>query len=412
MSSPSSGPKEDLLLQEHVRGLTKTYGFASVEKALAQLKVGGPSILSPNPGKLEGEWMRADDLFKAKAIKLFQIADADQNGTVDEEELFNLLKQIFPDITLPESNRIYLEMDTNNSGTITFDEFVAGLMKYKWDTSHIIATPKNREFEWEIPRGELVKENEIGKGCFGVVWKGKWRGITVAIKQLVSVNADILEDFKHEVGILGRLRHPNVILFMGACKSESGKHYMVTEFMSGGSLGRLVADKVKVPFPRVIKIGKQTAFGLNYLHLENIIHRDLKPENLLMDEFGNVKLCDFGLSAKKVSKELSTEAIGTPIYQAPEMMLEMNYTESVDIYAFAICMWEIYNAMAFLDDENFKAVQNYEDLLNFVARQKKRPTIHSGTPQGFKELLQQSWDSNPKKRPNCAQIIARLEALI
>jgi len=267
---------------------------------------------------------------------------------------------------------------------------------------------KKTDFEWEIPSTELVQEKSIGEGCFGKVWKGKWRGISVAIKEL---HTESLEDFKNEIGILGKMRHPNIILYMGAC-TETGKMCIVTEFLGGGNLAEQIQKGVKFPIKTVIKIAKQTSFGLNYLHLSNIIHRDLKPANLLMDAtFENVKLCDFGLSAhKKKTQELSS-AIGTPIYQAPEMMMEEKYDESVDVYAFSVCTWEILCSKDFLDDPNFKNVADYKDLLDAVVVQKKRPTIPPGCPAGLKDLLCLCWDSLPAKRPNMANIIAQLERI-
>jgi len=207
------------------------------------------------------------------------------------------------------------------------------------------------------------------------------------------------------------MRHPNIILYMGAC-TESGKMCMVTEFMGGGSIGDQIQKGVKFPIKTVMKIAKQTSFGLNYLHLSNVIHRDLEPANLLMDStFEIVKLCDFGLSASKKKTQDLSSAIGTPIYQAPEMMMEQTYDERVDVYAFAICTWEILCTQDFLEDPNFKSVVDYKDLLDAVVVKKKRPTIPPTCPTGLKDLICLCWDPLPMRRPNMANILAHLERI-
>jgi len=283
-------------------------------------------------------------------------------------------------------------------------------MKYKWDTSKVVAGVKKTDFEWEIPHDELDFDSQIGEGCFGTVWKGKWRGKLVAVKELKSM-AD-LSEFKDEVSILAKLRHPNVILLMGAC-TEAGKLCFVTEFMKGGALSDYVNKGEKHNFKTVVKIAKQTAFGLNYLHLSNIIHRDLKPDNLLIDYHFNVKLADFGLSTVKPKSvvNIRSETIGTPIYRAPEMMMENEYNEKVDMYAYGITMWEIFVGQPFLQDESFLSVENYNDLMVAVIKEKKRPKVPTWCPQSFKDILVACWDGNPKRRPNSSQIIPQLEKI-
>lgn len=128
--------------------------------------------------------INATDDLKARAIHVFNAADKDGSGTIDERELYSLLRQIYPNITLPESNKLYHEMDLNRSGktgkflteinpfadcyfsgSITIDEFTEALMKYKWDTSNVYKE-KSREstYEWEIPYNELKFEKKLGEG--------------------------------------------------------------------------------------------------------------------------------------------------------------------------------------------------------------------------------------------------------
>jgi serine/threonine protein kinase len=95
------------------------------------------------------------------------------------------------------------------------------------------------------------------------------------------------------------LRHPNIVLFMGAC-TEPGNFAIVTELLPGGSLHDLLHNpKVAISLLQKVKMLKDIALGMNWLHCSKpaIIHRDLKPTNVLVDEHWNMKICDFGLSA-------------------------------------------------------------------------------------------------------------------
>eukprot|EP01119_Soliformovum_irregulare_P001961 TRINITY_DN1191_c0_g1_i3.p1 TRINITY_DN1191_c0_g1~~TRINITY_DN1191_c0_g1_i3.p1 ORF type:complete len:422 (+),score=108.72 TRINITY_DN1191_c0_g1_i3:192-1268(+) len=292
-----------------------------------------------------------DDQFKADALRIFNLADEDGSGTIDQTELHELLQQLLGPISRPESNRIYFEMDTNQSGSITFDEFLTALIKYKWDTSGI--TPKLAQsrkekltqsaltYEWEIPSNEIEIKKKLGSGCFGIVYTAKWRGLRVACKKLskTPITKDVLEDFRNEVAILGSLRHPNLLLFMGASTSNKTNMCIITEFMEGGNLHDLLHSSSKAfDMLTVITWAKQIAFGVNYLHLTNIIHRDLKPSNMLLDKYYNVKLCDFGLAVMKPKESAVTEgAAGTPVWRAPEMLKNEPYDEKVDTYSFGLC---------------------------------------------------------------------------
>jgi len=286
------------------------------------------------------------------------------------------------------------------------------LMKYKWDTSQVdTSKPKqSNNFDWEIPFDELKLGIKLGKGCYGTVYQAKWRGIDVACKKLRNTgdDTDTLEQFKNEIAILGKLRHPNVVLFMGAC-TEKDNLCIITEFLEGGSLGDLL-KKEKLSIRRMVSLAKQTSFGCNYLHLSNIIHRDLKPDNLLLDSYFNVKLCDFGLSIVKPQKTQLTKGIGSPVWQSPEMLRAISYVESTDVYSFAITVWGFFGK-EMLDDPNFLEVDDYDGLVKSVAIQGKRPTIPNECPSELAQLIRSCWDNEPKKRPNFAQIIAHLERI-
>jgi len=99
-------------------------------------------------------------------------------------------------------------------------------------------------FHWEIDYSEIVIKREIGRGGFGVVYKGEWRGISVAVKQIIKekMSPELFERFLQEISIMSKLHHPNVLLLCGACLEP--KICYITEYISQGSL-RDVLNKKK-----------------------------------------------------------------------------------------------------------------------------------------------------------------------
>mmetsp|Transcript_25791 Transcript_25791/g.42345 ORF Transcript_25791/g.42345 Transcript_25791/m.42345 type:complete len:588 (-) Transcript_25791:400-2163(-) len=354
------------------------------------------------------------DKEKADAFKTFCLADKNQSGSISVEELQALLKKMRPSLTAPQVNRIYKIMDTDTSGQVTFDEFLRGFAALQLDVStlpmrNLNVREQKATYEWEIPFDELVLKAKIGEGTFGVVYSGDWRGTRVAVKKLKyqKMTESVMNDFKSEVSILGKLRHPNVILFMGAC-TQPPNLCIVTEFLDGGSLYDAMHKRhVKFNRKQIIKMMVQAARGLNYLHLSKprIIHRDLKSLNLLVDDFWNVKICDFGLSCIKADLGVLKEQVGTPAFMAPELLQNRPYDEKVDSYAFAMCLWELVTGEFPFSD------LDWDPLVKAVVKENKRPPIPATCPREVGDIIQSCWQTDPAKRLSIAQLLASLEAL-
>jgi tRNA A-37 threonylcarbamoyl transferase component Bud32 len=194
---------------------------------------------------------------------------------------------------------------------------------------------------------EIQIQDKIGEGGYGEVFKGTWLGQDVAIKfygKKKSRNkARIDADFLKEVEVFSRLRHPNILLFMGVSVTPQYKGLLITEYLEGGSLfDHLHKRGTKFTEERLINIALDMALGMNYLHAKKILHCDLKSSNILLDEHFNVKLADFGLS--KVRKKIQGrkhKRIGTPHWMAPEIMREEEYDEYSDVYSFGMILWEL-----------------------------------------------------------------------
>ncbi|XP_020262574.1 U-box domain-containing protein 35 isoform X3 [Asparagus officinalis] len=162
------------------------------------------------------------------------------------------------------------------------------------------------DIRWE----DLRVGEEVGQGSYAVVYRGVWNGSDVAIKVYTGndYQEGLLLEYKKEIAIMKRLRHPNVLLFMGAVYSRE-RHAIVTEFLPRGSLFKtLHKNNQKLDMKRRLRMALDVARGMNYLHRRNppIVHRDLKSSNLLVDKNWTVKVGDFGLSCLKISTVLTT----------------------------------------------------------------------------------------------------------
>eukprot|EP00250_Pteridium_aquilinum_P009803 c18948_g2_i1 orf=854-2389(+) len=198
------------------------------------------------------------------------------------------------------------------------------------------------EIEWD----SLTVAEQVGQGSCGTVYRGFWIGSDVAIKVFSEqeYTMELLEDFRKEVLIMKRLRHPNVVLFMGAVISLEHLS-IVTEFLPRGSLFRLLHRNTPgLDWRRRVRMALDVARGMNYLHHMNppIVHRDLKSSNLLVDKNWTVKVADFGLSRLKHETYLRTvSGRGTPQWMAPEVLRNELSNEKSDVYSFGVVLWEL-----------------------------------------------------------------------
>ncbi|KAJ1703366.1 hypothetical protein LUZ63_003145 [Rhynchospora breviuscula] len=189
-------------------------------------------------------------------------------------------------------------------------------------------------------------DNKLGKGGFGVVYKGLLDGQTVAIKKLYGSTVE--KYFANEVSLLSTLKHENLIKLLGFC-CEAGHYILVYEYASNGDLYHYLIDENKrqtLTWEKRFEIIKGFARGLSYLHHNSqnaIIHCDLKPANLLLDEHHHAKIADFGLSRAfdmNQTHKTTKKVPGTMGYIAPELFLKQHYSTGSDVYSYGILILE------------------------------------------------------------------------
>ncbi|KAI3834282.1 hypothetical protein MKX03_030089 [Papaver bracteatum] len=258
---------------------------------------------------------------------------------------------------------------------------------------------------WEIDARLLTFENKVGSGSFGDLYKGIYCTQEVAIKVLKAerVSAEMQREFAQEVYIMRKVRHKNVVQFIGAC-TRPPSLCIVTEFMSGGSIyDFLHKQKGVFKLPSVIRIAIDVSKGMNYLHQNKIIHRDLKAANLLMDENKVVKVADFGVARVQAQSGVMTAETGTYRWMAPEVIEHKPYDHKADIFSFAIVLWEMLTGK--LPYEYLTPLQAAVG----VVQKGLRPTIPKDTHPKLVRLLEHCWQQNPSLRPDFSEIIEALQ---
>ncbi|ELP94565.1 protein serine/threonine kinase, putative [Entamoeba invadens IP1] len=263
---------------------------------------------------------------------------------------------------------------------------------------------------------EEIEENLIvGEGSFGVVYKGTFRGNTVAIKKVKTQAMDDKSktEFEAEVDMLDKFRSEYIVYFYGAVMFEK-RFAIITEFADFGSLQdlmkRIKTSEVNIKLRITIFIN--AAKGISYLHENGILHRDIKPDNILvfsldLNQKVNAKLTDFG-SARNVNLLLTnmtfTKGIGTPVYMAPEVLKQEKYTKSADIYSFGITMFEIFSWKEAYPKEEFKFPWK---IAEFVMNG-KHPVIRPDITNNEFCLIRGCWDFNKANRMTITTVLEHL----
>ncbi|MED6155120.1 hypothetical protein PIB30_002323 [Stylosanthes scabra] len=267
--------------------------------------------------------------------------------------------------------------------------------------------------EYEINPKELdfTNSEEITKGTF---CSAIWRGTQVAVKKLgedVITDEEKVKAFRDELDLFLKIRHPNVVQFLGAV-TQSSPMMIVTEYLPKGDLRAFLGRKGALKPSTAVKFALDIARGVGYLH-ENkpspIIHRDLEPSNILRDDSGHLKVADFGVSkllAVKEDRPLTCQDTSCR-YVAPEVFKQEEYDTKVDVFSFALILQEMIEGCP-----PFSAKKDEE--VPKVYASKERPPFRAPAKRyahGIRELIEECWNENPAKRPTFRQIIPKLESI-
>ncbi|KAK4254794.1 hypothetical protein QN277_007890 [Acacia crassicarpa] len=282
-----------------------------------------------------------------------------------------------------------------------------------------VANPREvPEYELNPLELQVRKSDGISRGAYQVA---KWNGTKVSVKILDKdcySDPDSINAFKHELTLLEKVRHPNVVQFVGAV-TQNIPMMIVSEYHPKGDLASYLQKKGRLSPSKALRFALDIARGMNYLHEckpDPIIHCDLKPKNILLDSGGQLKVAGFGMvRLSKISPD-KTRLVQpganidlSSLYVAPEIYKDDTFDRSVDAYSFGLIVYEMIEGIQPLHPKP------PEEALKLMCIEGKRPPFKIKTksyPPDLRELIEECWDPEPLVRPTFSEVIVRLDKIV
>ncbi|KAL3289584.1 hypothetical protein HHI36_022997 [Cryptolaemus montrouzieri] len=290
----------------------------------------------------------------------------------------------------------------------------------------------------EFPRNDIIYIRDLGQGAFGRVFQAKAPALVsgeeftvVAVKMLKDdASEDMQDDFEKEACLLAEFDHPNIVKLLGVCaigrpmcllfeymgkgdlneflRQCSPCNYVMNSAMHGDFGNREIFKDNQLNHLDLLNIALQIASGMVYLSDRKFVHRDLATRNCLINDNMVVKIADFGLSQKIYLQDYykGSERDAIPVRWMPlESILYNKYTPESDVWAFGVCLWEIFSF----------ALQPYfgmthEEVVKFL---KAGQVLQSpeNTPPAVYDVMKQCWAQKPSDRPSFRMIHQSLTAI-
>lgn len=276
--------------------------------------------------------------------------------------------------------------------------------------------------EWEVDPSTIDLKEKVGSGCTADVYRAFMPDrrdgsmVEVAVKEIdfCKTKMGMMEQsaFDREVAIMPKLSHENLVRFLGVA-SKVRPFRIITEYCSGGCLFELLHNEVdlNLSWEQLLKMCSDVAAGMNYLHQfsPQIIHRDLKSLNLLLSHpvenarsVPDVKVSDFGLSRMKEQALPAGEwgqmtvAAGTCHWMAPEVFTGSSYDEKVDVYSYAMILFEIICREIPFEEEEAADVGN----MTVRGARPDLDAVPPNCPALLRRLMIHCWAHDPRTRPD------------
>lgn len=287
----------------------------------------------------------------------------------------------------------------------------------------------------EFPRNDIIYIRDLGQGAFGSVFQAKAPGLIpgeeftiVAVKMLKDdASDDMQDDFEKEACLLAEFDHPNIVKLLGVCavgrpmcllfeymgkgdlneflRQCSPSNYVVRSVVDGQFTNKEIYKDNQLTNLDKVNIALQIASGMVYLSDRKFVHRDLATRNCLISDDMVVKIADFGLSQKIYLQDYykGSDRDAIPVRWMPlESILYNKYTPESDVWAFGVCLWEIFSY----------ALQPYygmthEEVIKYL---KEGNVLISpdGCPAPVYEVMKMCWGQKPIDRPSFSEIYQTL----
>ncbi|XP_047321811.1 mitogen-activated protein kinase kinase kinase YODA [Impatiens glandulifera] len=256
------------------------------------------------------------------------------------------------------------------------------------------------------PCSRWKKGKLLGRGTFGHVYVGfnSETGEMCAMKEvtLFADDAKSKESAKQlgqEITLLSRLRHPNIVQYYGS-ESVGDKLYIYLEYVSGGSIYKLLQDYGQLGESAIRSYTKQILSGLAFLHAKSTVHRDIKGANILVDPNGRVKLADFGMAKHITGQSCPLSFKGSPYWMAPEVIKNANGASlAVDIWSLGCTVLEMATTKP--------PWSQYEGVAAMfkIGNSKELPLIPDHLSDEGKDFVRQCLQRDPQDRLTAAQLL-------
>jgi len=294
---------------------------------------------------------------------------------------------------------------------------------------------------WAINRSEVFLGGELGSTLKSAVYRAKWRETDVVVKEIKGDNTEmaktssmtksceghlydetqqesvLVDELLHEISILHKLRHPDLVMFLGACL-EGQPIMFLTEYMPGGDLERYYQakrkDKQAIYRPdlrQLLSWACALCRALAFLHgcKRPIIHRDLKPLNLLLNRSLELKVTDFGISKLTMGRVCAesykmTGGVGSLRYMAPEVVRHQQYNEKADIYSAGLILYFMSSGRS-----PFHELGSNPELVlqEYLKGLEPRPQL-SECHKVLQDIMKGAWHADPECRLSAVDLLHKL----
>lgn len=267
-------------------------------------------------------------------------------------------------------------------------------------------------------RDDIIELSKLGEGNGGSVSKCKLRsGSPVFALKLINAdsNPDVQKQIIRELQYNRLCNSSNIVKYYGTFLVELQSMIGIAmEFMGGRSLDAIYKRVIDIDSTNRMnekvlgKIAESVLRGLSYLHLQRIIHRDIKPSNILLDRYGNVKLCDFGVSGEVVNS-LATTFVGTQYYMAPERIMGKPYNVRCDVWSLGLTLLEVamgqfpYHLQT--DDTPLGPIELLSLILEYQPQLEDIPEDGIFWSDSFKSFIDYCLKKDSDKRPSPQQML-------
>ncbi len=257
--------------------------------------------------------------------------------------------------------------------------------------------------------GTCEVKREIGRGGMGIVYEARQESLerTVAIKALdakLARSKELVERFRREGRAYAQLRHQAIVAVHDLVEKEDTL-YLVTDFVDGADLTRVLAKGGTLPPECAAIVGARVAEALDYVHFNHLLHRDVKPANVMLSRDGEVKLMDFGIAKDQRETDLTRAGmlVGSPSYLAPEVLGGDPADAKADVWALGVTLYEL---MA--GEKPFKG-RDADELFGAIRRGSFRRirSIIPDCPRRLARAVERCLESKPRSRWKTAGALAR-----